>query len=378
MINSLFFRMRFTHYLGIFLLVANGMFFTDNIIGSIVQYVVAGVILLHEWDEKVNGVDAAKKIQSYLTDMKVTDRLDINLKFSSEYNEIARIINEFSKKISATLNITEDTSKAKNISLEMLEFSKNIEEESIKIQNELKSSFEEIENSIKISQENGTFANDSEESIQEANKKIIEVERDIQRLSRVINERNMQESEINEKLLELANQSREVKGVLNIISDIAEQTNLLALNAAIEAARAGEHGRGFAVVADEVRQLAEKTQKSLVDINTTINVIVEGINNVSSQMSQGVKAFDEIVETSDSVTTQIQDSISNIQLATNRSKESYKESQVIEKILQITGEKIKKAEQASLQNVKTVTKVSALSREVSDKVTKLEEKITAI
>ncbi len=91
--------------------------------------------------------------------------------------------------------------------------------------------------------------------------------------------------QLSKDMSELTAQASQTKDVLSIIGDIANQTNLLALNAAIEAARAGEHGRGFAVVADEVRKLAEKTHASLHDIDVIINIILQGIHQNNSAIS---------------------------------------------------------------------------------------------
>jgi len=91
-------------------------------------------------------------------------------------------------------------------------------------------------------------------------------------------------SQAAERVRDLGNQSQEVQGIVETIQAIAEQTNLLALNAAIEAARAGEAGRGFAVVADEVRKLAEKANASAHDIGTILMAIQSQVANVSGDI----------------------------------------------------------------------------------------------
>ncbi len=139
---------------------------------------------------------------------------------------------------------------------------------------------------------------------------IIELKNMIQTTVDRIHNVSEKENEMVDNLQTLVANANETKAILETIGDIADQTNLLALNAAIEAARAGEHGRGFAVVADEVRKLAERTQKSLAETAATTNVLIQSIsdssealnanandvNDVSSEINTISEKMDEIIE----------------------------------------------------------------------------------
>ncbi|WP_082712414.1 methyl-accepting chemotaxis protein [Vibrio tritonius] len=179
-----------------------------------------------------------------------------------------------------------------------------------------------------------------------------------------------------ERIASLAADTDKITSVLDIISGIADQTNLLALNAAIEAARAGEQGRGFAVVADEVRTLAQRTQASTEDIQSMVGGLIDGVKETQQAMSSGSDLMTKSVSMTDEVSgafTHIQDLVAtvqdmNLQVATATEQQSLVVSDVHASVSDLQG-LVEESRQASTKVADSGNVVTTIARTMLQRMT---------
>ena len=223
--------------------------------------------------------------------------------------------------------MVEITEKAQSISQYLTKGASEIETQVDQVSSNTEKQFDRIEYSSQaITEMNQTLMNsvsNAENAAKQANSTRKRAEEGMQTMTETsvaIDQLQALSDTVKENMLQLGGHSQSIGGIIGVINDIADQTNLLALNAAIEAARAGEAGRGFAVVADEVRKLAEKTMQSTKEVEIAIKSIqasaqsniantdqtVEAVEHASGLVGKSVHAFQEISGMSVDTATEIE------------------------------------------------------------------------
>ncbi len=322
----------------LFLIIAGSITLIKTVLGSIakLQEVAA--------DLSKGGGDLTKRV---------------NIKEQNEIGEVSRNFDQFFEYLQKLVAMGksssgENVAVSEELSATASDIGKRVEEEALKVQKAVGGANKTItlvgrslEETLEVSK-----------SIEAANAELENAKQIIVGLASDIFDNSSKESQLADKLNRLSDDTAQIKSVLNIIADIADQTNLLALNAAIEAARAGEHGRGFAVVADEVRTLAERTQKALTEINATINVVVQAINNSSDEMNKNADSFRDMTNKAGDVS----DSIVGVAEVMNRAviatKNSLENARSVSGGINLVVSDMSDIEEISAKNARSVEEIA--------------------
>lgn len=323
--------------------------------------------------------NAVKALGAFMEKLAQTNDLTLrgDLQTKDELSDIAKNLNNLIENFEILVKEAKESSSqnvytAQKLATEAKQVGQSVERstaiinEAVDQANEIKTNIDGSINEALSSKEDVLKAKDI---LGEASSDVIKLAHEVQRSAQT-------EAELSSKMEQLTSEATQVKEVLNVIADIADQTNLLALNAAIEAARAGEHGRGFAVVADEVRKLAERTQKSLTEINSTINVIVQSIADASGAMSQNSEEIQKLSELSSDVEQKIDQAVEIVNFAVSINEKNIQSFELTGKSVDEIVRQIKNINEMSAENAKSIEEIVSSAESLDAMAKRLQEQLS--
>lgn len=334
------------------------------------------LILLSSW--VFNPLNFLSKVARDLShgDGDLTKRLPV--KDKTEIARASGYINTFIEKIAKTVRYAKDESE-NNLSRanDLLESTGDI---GMRIQE----TTNVVQETTDLSRKIEGVLNTSVQLVQKGTDDITKCSKQLSRAKHILGntitdiQNNLSnEQAIAERLNASAQEADRVKDVLNIIAEIADQTSLLALNATIEAARAGEAGRGFAVVADEVRKLAERTQKSLTEIDVTVNAVIQSIGDASVAMNENVKKIITVSETSTQSTDLLESSVSALETAVKASNESLNRTKELFSSVNEILSRVDNIAKITEENNTSISQINKTSANITSSTRELNELLNA-
>ena len=338
-----------------------GMILVHIVLHFITKYLLKNIANLTKMAQHLRAGDLLERIETDGSDELAVAAQDMN----NSMDTLQKILNGMKTASNSSISSAQELNSVCTLIKGRLEMSaSDISQTHTQI-----GTLQDIVQNTSVSAEDTTLKiTEASSQLSHASEQILQMNTDIQNVAQT-------QQLLSNDLKELSARAQEVRGVLDIIGEIADQTNLLALNAAIEAARAGEHGRGFAVVADEVRKLAERTQESLAQINITIRTIVDAITHTSQKMDKSASSIIVVSKDSNAVQIMLQTSSSLMSIATQSVRYSNEGLLNIMNGMQVISSKIDSINSIACSNTQSISSITHVANGIDQNTAELNQQL---